>query len=379
MLLVVDYLIALFFAMLAENTSYESQKRKFGLLSLVTLCITSAFRYYNIEGFDYNIYEGWYTYIPKLTEINSNSLQSLSYESGYFYLMSLCRTIGISFYGFCVITASFFYFALWHGFKKYTKHYGLLTLIFAYKLLFYDTHISMRQPITIAGFFLIMHYIEEKKWMRYYFFTLLLTRFHNGAYLLLFLYPMANTCITKKKFLILNLVFLPTLLVSFTGINVLGPIGTFIADNADTDMARVKANKYFDASSQQEISLFYTIEYFFLSFMVYKYYNKLKMELQDRQLMVKLFLCLLPLFTLFRGSEILTREKDYFTLVYAVLIGYILDLKISTSSKTMIKFFFVLLCIYGYFRLLFGFNGDMLYQEYRMWPFVQKCSFFVSL
>lgn len=375
MILVLDFLLALFFALLSENATGTIQKQRFGFLALLTLCIASAFRYYNIDGFDYNIYEYWYNNVVTLQNIGSVNLIGLSYEKGYYYLMSFFRTIGLSFYGFCVVLSSFFYFCLWNGFKKFTNHYGLLTLVFAYKLLFYDTHISMRQPITIAGFFLIMHFIQEGKWVKYYIITILLTRFHNGAYLLLLLYPLKFFKVTKGRFILLNLLFLPTIMVGLLGIDVLGPIGTFLADNAQTEMMSTKADKYFDSENRGTISILYTLEYFLLAFLVYKNYDNLKLDQPKRQLILKLFLCLLPLFTLFRGSEILTREKDYFILTYAIIVGYILDSNVRKDNKKMIFAFVVLLCVYGYFRLLFGFNGDMLYREYRLWPLVEHCHF----
>ena len=94
MILVVDFLIALFFALLSENSTNELQKQRFGFLSLVTLCIASGLRYYNIEGFDYNIYEYWYNNVVTLQNIDPIHLAGLSYEKGYYYLMSFFRTIG---------------------------------------------------------------------------------------------------------------------------------------------------------------------------------------------------------------------------------------------------------------------------------------------
>ena len=97
---------------------------------------------------------------------------------------------------------------------------------------------------------------------------------------------------------------------------------------------------------------------------------------KNKEFILKIFVCLLPLFTLFRMSEIMTREKDYFILSYAILLGYVIDSLNSKELRKSMIFFVFSLCVYGYFRLLFGFNGDMLYREYRLWPFVDGCSFF---
>ena len=86
-----------------------------------------------------------------------------------------------------------------------------------------------------------------------------------------------------------------------------------------------------------------------------------------------MFLCLLPLFTLFRGSEILTREKDYFTIFYAVVLGMIID-KVP-KAKYPIYVGVTLLCAFGYYRYVLAFdNGAFL--MYSSWLFDPQYSFF---
>ena len=70
MVLILTFLIALVFSIASENSVIAKNKEKYGVCSLFVLWLASAFRYYNIDGFDYNIYEGWYANVPKLFEIN---------------------------------------------------------------------------------------------------------------------------------------------------------------------------------------------------------------------------------------------------------------------------------------------------------------------
>ncbi|MFS2764359.1 EpsG family protein [Parabacteroides merdae] len=376
MVLILTFLIALVFSIASENSVIAKNKEKYGVCSLFVLWLASAFRYYNIDGFDYNIYEGWYANVPKLFEIKSDTLVRFSYEAGYFYLMSFFKTLGVTFYGFCVITSAFFYCCIWKGFKRYTVHYGLLTMFFAYKLLFYDTHISMRQPITIAGFFLIIPYLENRKWVKYFIGAFLLSRFHNGAYLLFPLYFITYLNLNKFTFKWLYIIFTPTIILGFVGVDVVGPIGQFIQANADSEFTASKAAKYFDSDSTSSINIIYTLEFFLFSYFIYRRFDVIFKHGKNKEFILKIFVCLLPLFTLFRMSEIMTREKDYFILSYAILLGYVIDSLNSKGLRKSMIFFIFSLCIYGYFRLLFGFNGDMLYREYRLWPFVDGCSFF---
>lgn len=374
MVLIVTFLLAFFFALQSEN-SLGKQKEKYGIISLTWLFLASAFRYYQCEGFDYEIYEGWYKYIPKLQNTSFTDTFYLSYEAGYYYIMSFFKTLGISFYGFCVILAAFFYTALWKGLKKYTDHYGLLTLVFAYKLLFYDTHISMRQPITIAGFFLLLPLLQERKWIKYFLWTFVLTRFHNGAYILFPLYFITYLNVTKSIFRWAYIIFVPTIIIGFSGIDILGPVGEFIASNADSQMAVTKADKYFGNDNVSAVSIIHTLEFFVFSYFVYVNYDKLNFYDPKKQLIIKMFLCLLPLFTLFRGSEVLSREKDYFILSYAVLTGYIVETP-TCLNRNLIKNFVIALCVFGYFRYIAAFNNYLLIRTYQLWPLVDGCSFF---
>jgi hypothetical protein len=165
------------------------------------------------------------------------------------------------------------------------------------------------------------------------------------------------------------------LLIGLAGIDVLGPLGEFLADNATSDEMAKKAEGYFNNENLSPIGIFHTLEYFLIMFLLYNNLDKINLSDKKVHIVIMLFLCLLPLFTLFRGSEILTREKDYFTVFYAVVIGYLIDK--NPRSKYLYYFGVFMLCAFGYYRYVILFDTGA-FLKYHSWLFDPEYSFFLN-
>ncbi|AQU80219.1 hypothetical protein AJGP001_13460 [Planococcus faecalis] len=156
------------FLLILNNFIKMNHKKIFEITSLIILCLISGTRYY-LGGSDYYIYETVFNGLPTLKDfiINfahiHNYYPTYGFESGYLFINSLIKTLGLNFFGFTLINSIFFYTCLYIGFKKYSFNFNLLIIVFLYKVFFYNTFISMRQSITLAIFFLAIKYIEEKK------------------------------------------------------------------------------------------------------------------------------------------------------------------------------------------------------------------------
>ncbi len=362
--MIIIFVVCALFAYSIETSQNEQQRNKLTVICLIILTVVSGTRL--VGGLDFPTYERHYYYLPTFPDVLNPVLRNNNYEIGYTYIASFFKTIGISFYGFCLIHAAFFYFCLYKGLKRYTRHYGIVILVFLYKLFFYNTMISMRQSITVACFLLMVPLIEEKKYIKYYVATIFVSTIHNGAYLLFLLYPLVYIALSKQRIKWLNIIFIPTLYIGMAGIDVLGPIGRFLEENSTSEIMAKKAAGYFESENLSPIGIFHTLEYFLLMFFVYITVNKLNLKDSKVHIVMWMFLCVLPLFTLFRGSEILTREKDYFLIYYAVIIGYLID-KFPQYKQTIYTAV-TLLCAFGYYRyvLLFD-NGAFL--RYESWLF----------
>lgn len=215
--------------MLVFNNCLKEQKHKkiFEITTLIILCIISGTRYY-LGGTDYYVYQEVFKAVPNVFRFNFSTIHNNCYtygmEKGFLYFVSIIKTIGFNYYGFTLIHSIIFYTGLYVGLKRYTKNFNFLIIIFLYKLFFYNTFISLRQSITIVIFFIAIRFIQEKKAIKYFLCCTLAMLFHNGAIILFPIYFINKVKLTKKRIIILNCIFIPTLIISLMNIPILNYI-----------------------------------------------------------------------------------------------------------------------------------------------------------
>ena len=229
---------------------------------------------------------------------------------------------------------------------------------------FYDTFISLRQTLTIAIFFVSLRFIENKKIIPYFLCCLLAVSFHNGALILFLVYFINKVKLTKKRLIILNCIFIPTILISILNIPILSYFQGFI-NIFSSETAIEKATNLINASPASGIGILHTFEYLAIMFLVIVNYSKIIKQDKNAEFIIKLFVILLPLFTLFRGYEILTREKDYFLFTYAVILGYLCKMY-NKRYSFVIQTVVTIVCFLGFFRyiVIFDDGGLLPYQTY---------------
>jgi len=346
----------------------KSQKEKdiISILALIMLCIVSGTRY-NLGGSDYYVYESIFNSVPDLTQqsffvVNNSWLAN--YEKGYLFLNSVIKTIGFNFYGFTLIHSVIFFVFMYLGLKKYINNFPLLIMIFLYKIFFYNTFISLRQSIAVAIFFLISKYIQEKKPLKYFVGCIIALSFHNAALILFPIYFINRMVLTKNKIIFLNTLFLPTIIFSYVDLPII-KILVFIAQYLPTASVQAKIAYFTSNVNLEGINLFHTLEYFLIMFLLIISYEKVVKINKDSEFIIKLFLCLLPIFTLLRGYTILTREKDFFTLTFAIILNYLCQIN-KKKYSLVIQIVTIMVCAYGFFRfiILFDNGGMMPYDSY---------------
>lgn len=337
------------------------------IIFIAILIIISGTRYY-LGGSDYYVYKTVFDSIPKLNEfiINYDVLDSryitCGMEEGYLFLNSFIKTLGFNFFGFTLIHSIVFYILLFSNIKKYTNKIGIIFVIFLYKLFFYNTFISLRQSLTIAIFWYLIKYINEKNIIKYFIGCFICMKIHTASIVLFPIYFINKINITKKLIIMLNMIFIPCILIDMVGINVfsfLEPILKYIEDPTVQHKASEIVNNMGGG-----INLLHTLEYFIIMFLLIKNYEKVIKYDSKCNIIIKLFLILLPVFTMFRGVEIITRIKDYFIISYGILLGYIFEVK---SKRDIFKFIIVIYyCAFTFIRFILLFdNGGMIpYESY---------------
>lgn len=337
---------------------------------VVLLCVISGTRY-NMGGSDIWVYTGNYNALPELGELLSNLSyyhSVLHFENGYLILSSLCKTLGFDFYDFCFLHSLIFYSCMYFGLRRYIPNFNFFILIFLYKIFFYNTMISMRQSLTVAIFFVALKYIEQGKALKYLALCALALPFHNGSYILPLLYFLRWINFTRKRIIWLSILLFPTAFLTDMGINIFAHFD-FILKYVEDPMVQEKVAVYVgDNSNPSEINIFHLLEFMLMMYLLIRNYKYIIRE-PHAVFIIKLFMVLLPIFTIFRGAEIITREKDYFTFTYAVLLFYLSVIR-SGKYKTAVYTFTILLCGFGFFRFINLFdNGHFM--NYRSWLFLE--------
>lgn len=361
--------LAIFTLTLAEE-KYSPKKAKWRIMAIMfsILAFVSGFRY--LGGTDLELYETAYNKIPTIFSGDFFTVffnpDYYLWEPGYLIYNSLFKTtLHVSFFGYLLLNAIVFYVFLYKGNKKYATHWGILLMFFMYKLFFYETFVAMRQSLSIAFFWIIMHYAEERKPVHYFLLWLLLVfSTHNGGAILFLVYFLNYVKITKKRFFMIGIVMIPFIFFSSV-LNSL--IGGF--------MALLSEDKAGYASSGETQSIFYTLEYYLVWYLIYINYDKIVKTNSHVHFIIKLFLVMLPCVTIMRDIVILRRLMDYFYLSVPILLGYLCDAR--PKYKHLIILCLTLVCFYGYTRYLTNFDGGSL-MPYKSWLELPEATFFLK-
>jgi len=330
-------------------------KKIINLLSLFLLIFISGTR--NVGGSDFHVYQRVYESTPIITHVQ-DAFQRGGYEYGFIVLVSLAKTLGLSYQGFLMVNSAFFYYSFYYGFHKYGDNFSLVLLVFLYKMFFYDTFISIRQSITIAIFFLSFHLIFEKKFFKYFAWCALSFFIHMGSFLLGFLfllYYFQN--ISRKQIGLLYLIFLPTILLRNIPEYFLNSLA-WLFNSSYSDVAFVdKMGDYL--LSDDSLSLIHLAEFSLLFFFLFIFYDKIIAVHPQANKIVLFFLCLLPFFTLFQKISIVTRVKDYFIISYAFICNYLMNI-CHKRYRLFISLFVLAWSAFGFFRFILKFDDGAL-------------------
>lgn len=360
------FVICVITAVINSRLENEKDRRIFEIAILIILCVVSGTRY-NLGGSDYFVYKTVYKSVPLIQNFDFNTVQKIygtfGMEKGYLFFNSLVKTLGFNFYGFTLINSIIFYMCLYIGLKRYIKNFNYFLVIFLYKMFFYDTFISLRQPIAMAIFFIALQFIEKREPIKYWLLCLLAFTFHNSAIILLPLYFINKIKISKKMFKIINIIGLVFLILNMTGIFVFNPTGIVNKIFSSNENALEKAEGYFE--TDEKISIIHTLEYYLIAIIIYFNYDYVQNKDEHSNYILNLFLILMFIFTLLRGFVIITRIKDYFLWTYPVILYYLIENK-ECRNKIVLSITSVIICLYGYMRYIKKFDngGLMPYNSY---------------
>ena len=333
----------------------KKTKKILGIIMLIVLCFVSGTRY-NTGGTDYFVYKKSYEYLNKSISIleNINRYNPYSMEAGFIAYMTIIKKMGLNFYGFTLVNATIFYLIFYKVLKKYEYNMNFILIFFMYKMFFYNTFISMRQPIAILLFWLSLPYLRDKKYVKYYLICGLAMLFHKSSILLFFVPLITNFKLSKNKFLTILIICLPFYFIHISNFSFITNMLKIIFSSDNTMIEKIDSYSI----SIGGMSIFYLLEYYLIAIIIYINYDSIYKYDDNSKFFVKLFTCLVPFYTIFANIPIVTRFKDFFFLTYPIMITYIA--KIQKRYASIIYIFSIIVCLYGYVRYLKNFDGGEL-------------------
>ena len=303
----------------------ERSRKIINYIVVALLIFISGTRYY-MGGSDVYTYENVYNGAPSVNIVlkyiftGVNDGVNINYETGFTLICSIIKYMGFSYFGFTLLYAILFYFLLYKGLREFVADWAPFWALFMYKIMFYNTFISIRQGLTMAVFCCAMKYIRDKKVIKYFAWCVVAFFIHRGAIILFPLYFIQYIPITPKVIKYVALFFAPTWLIrekiDLGGIidRVINIIGF---DNKSAGWSE----------ATEPISIIHTLECYIIVVLVLIFYNKIISTKKQKEvkLVLQLFLLTIPIFTIFSNWIVMTREKDYFVMMYGILFGYILE------------------------------------------------------
>ncbi|MBR5156071.1 MAG: EpsG family protein [Clostridia bacterium] len=328
-------------------------------LNFATVCLLiyiAGFR--NMGGSDFSIYATIYANSPDLKDFFEDYAYLhdhyflLGIDKGYVFINSLMKTIGFTYFGYNFIHSCVCFLLVYFGTRKYTNNFSIVIMVLLYKMFFYDFFISLRQTITIAVFLSMLGDIEKKHPVRYFLLCIFCYWIHAASIVLFVVYFVRYLKLSQKTIILLNVIFIPTLLLSILNVPVLKIFDTILDwDIFGSDVIAEKAAGLLQGDVETGINWLHTIEYFGMMFLLTLTFDDIKETFPQSDMMIKLFLCLLPIFTLFRNYEILTRWKDYFTISYGFLFSYLAGIQ-NRRYRRAVMYFVILWVGIGFFRYI---------------------------
>ena len=180
--------------------------------TLVLVVFTSAFAYR--LGTDAQKYQDTFeSFVPTIFDIGgTKNARNFGWQPGFFYLLSLCKTIIPSFYFFKFVYASFINFTIFSFFRKNTKHVFLALLFYLLLQGFYFNFEIFKETLAICVFIWAYPYIEKKRWYTYYFLCLLALSFHMSAIITFFI-PLVRLIKLGTKQILISLMIAVVIMI----------------------------------------------------------------------------------------------------------------------------------------------------------------------
>lgn len=365
---VIIFSLCIIFYLFHRFTKNKTVKTILEILTIIILALFSGTRY-RLGGSDYGVYEKVFNSAPKLFEFDFGGNYLFGFETGYMLLNSFIKTIGFNFYGFTLIHSIIFYFLLYKAMKRYDVDFSFFMIVFLYKSCIFNTFVSMRQSIVIVIFLYALSYLKDGNWKKYLVMILPCYFFHSSSLILVPIVFLRNREFSKKFITIYGLIFLGFLLLNISHLFVFNPSNLIYSIFGRFGNLINKADYYINSVSSVSINLISSIETYLVWILIVLFYKRVYLKSQESKTIINTFLLIIPIVTLFRNFEVMIRIRDYFSILFPIVLYYLYSV-FEKKSKLIYVMVLFLLSFLGYYRYIYTYDeGEFSLKNYQSYIF----------
>lgn len=343
--------------------------KNFLVILLISLLALLSGTRYHLGGYDYSNYEYMFRLVPNLSNLNviayirENGL--IGNDVGWTLLNSIIKSMGFNFYGLTLFVAIFFWFTFYFVLRNYINNLNIFIVIAMYKYLLDVSFIYMRQSVAVAIFILSIRYILKRKLILYMLLVVLAATIHFSAVILIPIYWITKIKITRKGLLWYSIIFSFSFILVIGRVDILSKLDFF--SQLLSGSGAQKISEAANGTLYGEVSLLssglHLVEFLIVDFALIKNFDKLKLNNEKQLLMVKLYMLMLPIYTIFATSPIIVRYGFYFLFTYAVIIDWLIS-KTNVLNKIFLYLLLALVSFLGMYKFVVGFdNGADLHYD----------------
>jgi len=263
-----------------------------------------------------------------------DSLFNLSLESGYVLFNKVIGTFTDNFSVFLAITSFIIIYPLYLLYKKESTDPLLTFVLFINMPNFVMIFSGLRQALAISLSIIAFYSAKKKNFLRFILVTLLAVLFHRSAVIVLLLYPIYHSKITKKWLLFA----IPSLLAAF-----------IFNKQLFLFFIRLLGSSYYEKYAEIQSTNAYTMIILFALFLAFSFFMVNDNDLDANTLGLRNIMLLIFAIQLFAPINTMAMRMNYYFLVYIpVLISNTilyakekLFLLAKTARKIMILFFVI--------------------------------------
>lgn len=363
----IPYIILYFStALLAIVQTFIKPKNiKFIFIFLVLMVgIFSGSRVVELGGYDTSVYKQGFDEIPVTL---SDTLSATSFflngmEKGYVVVNWIGKSIGLTFNEFLLCLGMMTATTLGIVFKRYSKYYFVVLLIFLAKGYLYYFFTAQRQIIAMAICWLSIHYIYKKKLLYFFICILIAVQFHTSA-IIFFIVYFFNRIRISNKWAIAVIGF--SLIVGLANIGLL--LGQHFSAYLPGEQFSEKLNNYVE-NSQSGINILNFIELVPMFLITIFYRDKIEKKYPYFNFFFNVFLFFLCLTFAFYNFQFIARLKGYFIIGYIITICSLLYIA-PNKIKFGIMLIIILYCLAVFVRELLVFDNGEGYLPYQSFLF----------